>query len=143
MNERERYRSNLNNKVEKRTSTTLGMTEPSIESQVQLFGVVPMYASRIKFIKDSPDESEKPAPAALSVLIAIGYTEAGTQVREAAESFSNSCKAVGRTELDPLQHNCNNSQMVSEKPRDSAWRGFSGRRPSKTTAVTGEKAHML
>ena len=71
----------------------------------------------------------------------IGYTGGGTQLREAGERWSRSCTAVGRSGLDSLQQNRNNPQRVSEKPRDSASAGFSGRSPLNTAAM-GEKARI-
>ena len=52
----------------------------------------------------------------------LGYTEGGTQVREAEERKSRSIWAVGRTEIDSLQHNSINSQSALEKPNDSVSR---------------------
>ena len=53
----------------------------------------------------------------------------GTQARESRESCSSSSCAVGLFDLVALQHDCTNSQRVSEKPKDSAFEGFSGRVP--------------
>ena len=61
-----------------------------------------------------------------------GYSAGGLQVGEACERCSRSWRAVGRLETVSLQHNCTNPQRVSEKPRDLARGGFSGRSPFST-----------
>ena len=92
-------------------------------------------------IFEKPDESESEGDVSRmwgrEVILMMGYTRGGTQVREAGERQSSSCWAVGRVELDSLQHDCTNSQSVPEKPKDSASGGSSGRSPP-STAVTGE-----
>jgi len=90
-------------------------------------------------ISEEPDEPESVALEAPVAL--MGYTGGGTQSREAEERSSSSCRAVGRSELNSLQHNRANPQSLSEKPRDSASRGFSGRLPLSTAAM-GENARI-
>ena len=60
-----------------------------------------------------------------------GYVAGGTQLGETRERCSSSCRAVGRAELDSLQHACTSNQRVSEKPKDPAWGGFCGRSPRR------------
>ena len=88
-------------------------------------------------IYEEPDESDSVMPEALVAL--MGYTRGGTQVREATERWSSSCTALGRSELDSLQHSRTSPQSVSVKPRDSASGGLSGRWP-RSAAAMGEKA---
>lgn len=90
-------------------------------------------------ISEEPGEPESVAPEAPVAL--TGYTGGGTQLREAEERSSSSCRAVGRSELDSLQHDHASPQSLSEKPRDPASRGFSGRLPL-SIAATGEKARI-
>ena len=98
-----------------------------------------VHASHAELAGDIYKLDESESVTLVPSVTTAGYTEGGAQVRDAGERHSSSCRAVGRSELDSLQHNCNSPQSVSEKPRDSASIGFSGRSPL-TTAVTGEKA---
>ena len=86
------------------------------------FTEFPALRPAFEFIRDTPGEPDRLSAAlVVSVLTFIGYTEGGTQVRAAAvEKLSKSCRAVGRVEHDSLQHNCTDSQTMSEKPNDSA-----------------------
>ena len=97
------------------------------------------YASRIKF--NNPEDLDELVVVS-SKSTSIGYTGGGTQVGAAEERSLNSRQAVGRVDGDWLQHSPTNSQRASENPRDLAPGGFSGRCPSITTAVTGEKARI-
>lgn len=95
------------------------------------------YTSSVQLTREAPkepDESESASPEASDP--PAGYTGAGIQVGEAEERYSSSRHAVGRAESDSLQHNFTSPQSSSEKPRDSASRGFSGRSPL-STAGTG------
>lgn len=112
------------------------------EMEINIYRVTSVHASRAVFTGLIHKELDGSESVVLDPsLTTAGYTGGGTQVREAGERYSSSRRAVGRFELDSLQHNCTNSQSVSWKPRDSASRGFSGRSPL-TTAVTGEKARI-
>ena len=64
-----------------------------------------------------------------------GYTGGGVQVHEAEERSPSSRWAVGRDEAESLQDCCTNSQSASERPRDSAPRGFLGRSPLITAGT--------
>ena len=83
------------------------------------------------------DESELVVPE-WSVTTA-GYPKSaalrGSQVWETIKRQSSSSSAVGRVELDSFQHDHTNSHKVSEKPRDSACAGFSGRSPLTTAGI--------
>ena len=67
--------------------------------------------------------------------LVTGHWGGETQVREACERWSNSRSAVGLAEVDLLQHNLKSFQSSSERPRDSAARGFCSFLPDVTVHI--------
>jgi len=101
-----------------------------------------LHAPHAELVWNIGEELDEPGSIAPEASVALtGYTGGGTQPIEAKERLSSSCRAVGRSELDSLQHDRTSPQSLSEKPRDSASRGFSGRLPLSTAAM-GEKARI-
>jgi len=101
-----------------------------------------LHAPHVEFAWDISGELDEPESVVLEAYVTLtGYTGGGTQSSEAEERSSSSCRTAGRSELSWLQHNCTNPHSLSEKPRDSASKGFSGRSPLSTAAM-GEKARI-
>jgi len=101
-----------------------------------------LHAPHVEFAWDMSAKLYGPESVVLGESVALtGYTGGGTQLSEAEERSSSSCGAAGRSELSWLQHNCTNPHSLSEKPRDSASKGFSGRSPLSTAAM-GERARI-
>jgi len=108
-----------------------------MEDDQTFYWVTGTYTSPVQLARDAskePDESESVIPEASAP--PVGYTGVGVQVGETEERQFNSTRAVGRAELDSLQHSFTSPQSSREKPRDSGSRGFSGRSPL-STAGTG------